>query len=142
MPEFYKTKFLSELSPEEWESLCDGCGLCCYRKYITGYGKREKIHYTRVACDLLDLKTGKCRDYENRFKIIKDCLQLTKNNVSQFDWLPETCAYRLVYEGKPLPDWHPLISGRKESVGEAGIMIKNGIHESEVDECDWDEYEI
>ena len=95
-----------------------------------------------MACDLLDLKTGKCLDYENRFKIIKDCLQLTKNNVSQFDWLPETCAYRLVYEGKPLPDWHPLISGRKESVGEAGILIQNGIHEHEVDECDWDEYEI
>ena len=95
-----------------------------------------------MACDLLDLKTGKCTDYENRFKIIKDCLQLTKNNVSQFDWLPETCAYRLVYEGKPLPDWHPLISGRKESVGEAGILIQNGIHESKVDECDWDEYEI
>ena len=142
MPEFYKTKSLSELSPEEWESLCDGCGLCCYRKYITGYGKREKTHYTRVACDLLDLKSGKCRDYENRFKIIKDCLQLTKNNVSQFDWLPQTCAYRLLYEGKPLPDWHPLLSGRKESVREAGIMIKNGIHEHEVDECDWDEYEI
>ncbi|MBQ8012824.1 MAG: YcgN family cysteine cluster protein [Treponema sp.] len=138
----FKPKSLAELTPEEWESLCDGCGRCCYRKYITGYGKREKIHYTRVACDLMDLKTGKCRDYENRFKIIKDCLQLTKNNVSQFDWLPETCAYRLVYEGKPLPDWHPLISGRKESVGEAGILIQNGIHESEVDECDWDEYEI
>ena len=138
----FKPKSLAELTTEEWEALCDGCGRCCYRKYITGDGKREKIHYTRVACDLLDLKTGKCRDYENRFKIIKDCLQLTKNNVSQFDWLPETCAYRLVYEGKPLPDWHPLISGRKESVGEAGILIKNGIHEHEVDECDWDEYEI
>lgn len=142
MKDFYRTKSLAELSPEEWEALCDGCGRCCYRKYITGYGKREKIHYTRVACDLMDLKTGKCRDYENRFKIIKDCLQLTKNNVAQFDWLPETCAYRLVHEGKPLPDWHPLISGRKESVGEAGILIQNGIHEHEVDECDWDEYEI
>jgi len=138
----FKPKSLAELTPEEWEALCDGCGRCCYRKYITGYGKREKTHFTRVACDLLDLKTGKCTDYENRFKIIKDCLQLTKNNVSQFDWLPETCAYRLVHEGKPLPDWHPLISGRKESVGEAGILIQNGIHEHEVDECDWDEYEI
>ena len=142
MPEFYKTKSLSELSPEEWESLCDGCGRCCFRKYITGYGKREKVHFTRVACDLMDLKTGQCRNYQNRFKIIKDCLQLTKDNVGKFDWLPQSCAYRLLYYKQPLPPWHPLITGRKESVREAGIFIENGIHESQVNECDWDEYEI
>ena len=130
------------MTQEEWESLCDGCGRCCFRKYITGYGKREKVHFTRVACDLMDLKTGQCRNYQNRFKIIKDCLQLTKDNVGKFDWLPQSCAYRLLYYKQPLPPWHPLITGRKESVREAGILIQNGIHEHEVDECDWDEYEI
>ena len=139
---FYETKSLSEMTREEWESLCDGCGRCCYRKYVTGYGKREKTHFTRVACDLLDLKTQKCRDYENRFSLIKDCLQLTKNTVGKFDWLPETCAYRLLYYKQPLPEWHPLISGRAESVHEAGIVIQNGVHERDVNKADWDEYEI
>ena len=142
MEDFYKRKSLAEMTQEEWESLCDGCGRCCFRKYITGYGKREKVHFTRVACDLMDLKTGQCRNYQNRFKIIKDCLQLTKDNVGKFDWLPQSCAYRLLYYKQPLPPWHPLITGRKESVREAGILIQNGIHEHEVDECDWDEYEI
>jgi len=142
MEDFYKRKSLAEMTQEEWESLCDGCGRCCFRKYITGYGKREKVHFTRVACDLMDLKTGQCRNYQNRFKIIKDCLQLTKDNVGKFDWLPQSCAYRLLYYKQPLPPWHPLITGRKESVREAGIFIENGIHESQVNECDWDEYEI
>lgn len=142
MEDFYKRKSLAEMTQEEWESLCDGCGRCCFRKYITGYGKREKVHFTRVACDLMDLKTGQCRNYQNRFKIIKDCLQLTKDNVGKFDWLPQSCAYRLLYYKQPLPLWHPLITGRKESVREAGIFIENGIHESQVNECDWDEYEI
>ncbi len=141
-PDFYKTKSLSEMNEEEWEALCDGCGNCCYQKIITGYGKREKVHFTRIACNHLDLRTGKCNEYRNRFAVAKNCVRLTKKNVGLCDWLPETCAYRLIYEGKPLPAWHPLISGRKESVGEAGILIQNGIHESEVDECDWDEYEI
>lgn len=141
-PDFYKTKPLSEMSDEEWETLCDGCGKCCYRKFVTGYGKREKLHFTRIACNLLDLKTGKCHDYENRFSIIKECRQLTKNNVGKFDWLPETCAYRLLYYKNPLPPWHPLVTGRKESVREAGIMIQNGVHECDIGNDDWSEYEI
>lgn len=140
-PDFYKTKSLTELSEEEWEALCDGCGNCCYQKIVTGYGKREKLHFTRIACDLLDVQTGKCSDYENRFKIIKACIHLTKNKVGTFDWLPQTCAYRRLYYKQPLPDWHPLVSGRKESVREVGVQIKNGIRESDATD-DWRQYEI
>ena len=140
-PDFYKTKSLSEMNMEEWEALCDGCGNCCYQKIITGYGKREKVHFTRIACNLLDLKTGKCSDYCNRFVLAKNCIRLTKNNVGKCDWLPETCAYRLLYYKRPLPDWHPLVSGRKESVQEYGVPIQNGIHECDAGD-DWKSYEI
>ncbi len=140
--DFYLTKRLCEMSDAEWEALCDGCGKCCYRKFITGHGKNTKVHFTRIACDLLDLKTGRCSDYENRFKKNKDCSRLTKNNVGRCDWLPETCAYRLLYYKRPLPDWHPLVSGSSDSVKEAGVMIKNGVHEKDVSEDDWEDYEI
>ena len=145
MPEntdFYNLIPLEHLNEEQWEALCDRCGLCCYRKYITGRGKNEKTHFTRIACDLLDLNTGRCTDYENRFKKQKECTHLTKKNAGMFNWLPETCAYRLRHENKPLPEWHPLVSGRQESLYEAGIMIKNGVHECEVNEEEWEEYEI
>lgn len=129
-----------EMSDEEWELLCDGCGQCCYRKFIDGHGKNTKLFYTRIACDMLDLCTELCSDYKNRFKLNPECTHLTKKNVSDFKWLPETCAYRLIYEGKPLPEWHPLVSGDRDSVKKSGIQIKDGIHEEEVD--DWEDYII
>lgn len=138
--EFWKHKSLLEMNEKEWEALCDGCGKCCYRKFIEGRGRRERLYFTRVACNLLDCETGKCRDYANRFKLERDCTKLTKKNLPDFGWLPKTCAYRLLYENKPLFDWHPLISGRAESVIEADILIKNGIHEKEV--IDWFEFVI
>lgn len=141
-PDFYKIKELSQMNEEEWEALCDGCGNCCFQKIITGYGKHEKVHFTRIACNLLDLKTGKCSNYCNRFALAKNCVRLTKKNVGMCDWLPETCAYRLLYYKRPLPAWHPLITGRRESVMEAGIPITGGVHESDVDEEDWKDYEI
>ncbi|WP_386686142.1 YcgN family cysteine cluster protein [Lonepinella sp. MS14437] len=135
---FWQQKSLSEMTEFEWESLCDGCGKCCYRKFIEGRGKRERLYYTRIACNLLDLKTGKCGDYCHRFKIEKDCTKLTKKNLPDFKWLPSTCAYRLLYEKKPLFDWHPLISNNPNSVKLAGVMIENGIHERDV--IDWFDY--
>ena len=120
---FWQTKSLLEMTESEWEALCDGCGKCCYRKYIQGWGKREKLYYTRIACNLLDVETGKCRNYPERFKIESDCTKLTKKNLPDFGWLPNTCAYRLLYEGKPLPEWHPLVSGDPDSVKNAGILI-------------------
>lgn len=137
---FWQTKSLLEMNEQEWEALCDGCGKCCYRKYIQGRGKREKLYYTRVACNLLDVQTGKCSNYLNRFKIEKDCTKLTKKNLPDFSWLPQTCAYRLLYEGKDLPEWHPLISRDLHSVVRAGVLIGNGVHEKDV--IDWFEFVI
>lgn len=137
---YWKHKSLLEMNETEWEALCDGCGKCCYRKYIQGRGKREKLYYTRVACNLLDVETGKCTNYPNRFKLESDCTKLTKKNLPDFGWLPQTCAYRLLYEGKDLPLWHPLISKNPDSVKQAGILIPNGIHEKDV--IDWFEFII
>ncbi|MDO4625919.1 MAG: YcgN family cysteine cluster protein [Pasteurellaceae bacterium] len=134
-PEFWKQKSLVEMNEQEWEALCDGCGKCCYRKYIEGREKRQKLYFTRIACNLLDLDSGKCSDYCHRFKLEADCTKLTKKNLADFTWLPSTCAYRLLYENKPLFDWHPLISGDPNSVKNADILIKNGIHERDV--IDW-----
>lgn len=141
--DFYKTKSLMEMSDEEWEAVCDGCGKCCFRKFIEGRGKKTKLIYTSIACDLLDLKTGLCSDYCNRFKLNSECNHLTKKNVSEFTWLPETCAYRLLYEGKSLPDWHPLVTGiplskNKEALSK--IQLQNSIHEKDVE--DWEKYII
>ena len=128
------------MNEAEWEALCDGCGKCCYRKYIQGHGKRQKLYYTRIACNLLDMKTGKCGNYPERFKLETDCTKLTKKNLPDFHCLPQTCAYRLIYEGKPLPYWHPLISGDPNSVKNAGILIADGVHEKDV--IDWFEFVI
>ena len=139
-PEFWKRKSLLEMNEEEWEALCDGCGKCCYRKYLRGRGKYERIYFTRVACDLLNLETGKCGNYSRRFELMDDCTKLTKENLPDFNWLPSTCAYRLLYENKPLFDWHPLISGNPGTVKQAGIMITNGVHEENI--IDWFEFVI
>lgn len=138
--DFWRHKSLLEMNEAEWEALCDGCGKCCYRKFIMGRGKRERLLYTRIACNLLDVSTGKCQNYLKRFQIEKDCTKLTKKNLPDFSWLPKTCAYRLLYEAKPLPDWHPLITGDSNSVRQAGVLIKDGIHENEV--IDWFEFVI
>lgn len=139
-PKFWEYKKLTELNEAEWEALCDGCGKCCFRKFVRGYGKRKKIYFTRIACDLLDLKTGQCSDYCNRFQAQPKCTKLTLKNLPQFfDWLPKTCAYRLIYEGKSLPDWHPLIIGNDKLVRQK-IIIKNAVHEKNI--IDWFEWVI
>ena len=118
---FWKTKTLAEMSRVEWESLCDGCGRCCLNKLEdedTG-----RFLYTRAACKLLDLKTCRCTDYPNHSSKVPDCVTLTPENVASLGWLPGTCAYRLLDEGKPLAWWHPLVSGRQDTVAEAGISV-------------------
>jgi uncharacterized cysteine cluster protein YcgN (CxxCxxCC family) len=112
---------IDTLSRQEWEALCDGCGKCCLHKVEdedTG-----AIYPTNVACKLLDLKTARCRDYRNRKMFVPDCLRLTPRLAEELAWLPDSCAYRLRAAGKPLPDWHYLISGDRETVHAAGASV-------------------
>ena len=118
-------KPLDQLSRSEWERLCDGCGRCCMVKLEdedTG-----DIHFTSVACKLFDSGACKCRDYSHRSKRVDDCMRLTPDNVETFAWLPRTCAYRLRAENKPLPDWHPLVSGDPNSVHTAGVSVRGRV---------------
>ncbi len=127
---FWKTKKLTEMSSGEWESLCDGCGKCCLNKLEDE--DSGEIFFTSVACELIDLKTCRCTQYQNRTRLVPDCIDIKSVAFVQYDWLPATCAYRLVAEGEDLPSWHPLISGRPESVHEAGVSIRSyAIRESE-----------
>jgi len=119
---FWEEKRLSALDRGEWESLCDGCGKCCIHKLEdedTG-----ELHATNVACRLLDRRSGRCSDYKHRHAYVPECIRLTPAKLRDMDWLPITCAYRLVDEGKPLPDWHHLISGDPESVHRAGMSVR------------------
>jgi uncharacterized cysteine cluster protein YcgN (CxxCxxCC family) len=118
---FWKTKTLQELTRQEWESLCDGCGLCCLQKLEDR--KTGRIDYTNVSCYLLDTTHCRCRSYENRMFLVKECLELTPGHVVKFRWLPKTCAYRLLAAGKELYWWHPLVSGEPDTVHQAGISF-------------------
>lgn len=118
---FWESKSLTDMTLAEWEALCDGCGKCCLHKLEdedTG-----ELFYTNIACRLLDLRTGQCSRYGERFRWVPDCVQLTPADVSRINWLPQTCAYRLRASGQPLPDWHPLRTGDPESTRRAGVSM-------------------
>ncbi|MGZ8158234.1 MAG: YcgN family cysteine cluster protein [Methylobacter sp.] len=132
---FWKTKKLSEMTTEEWESLCDNCGKCCLHKLEdedTG-----DIYFTSVACKLIDLDTCRCTRYAERTQLIPECLDLIQLDFANYHWLPETCAYRLLNDGEELPAWHPLLSGRPDSAQSVGVSISRyAIKESEVDDIE------
>ncbi|MEJ6671485.1 MAG: putative cysteine cluster protein YcgN (CxxCxxCC family) [Candidatus Azotimanducaceae bacterium] len=135
---FWETKKLNEMDRAEWESLCDGCARCCLHKLEDE--DTEEVFYTDVVCRYLDQDACRCTEYQDRNRLVPNCVWLTPDDVEAFHWLPTTCAYRLVAEGKPLNDWHPLISGRAESVQEAGIAVtgrcvsEEFVHEEELED--------
>jgi uncharacterized cysteine cluster protein YcgN (CxxCxxCC family) len=118
---FWRRKRLDQMSKAEWESLCDGCGRCCLNKLEYSDGT---IEHTEVACRLLDGTTCRCTRYAERHRLVPDCVVLTPDNVDDLSWLPPSCAYRLVAEGKDLHWWHPLVSGDPETVHTAGVSVR------------------
>ena len=132
---FWETKKLSEMSTEEWESLCDGCAKCCLNKLEDE--DSGEIFFTIVVCNLIDLDTCRCTRYAERTTLVPDCIDLKQHDFSEYNWLPATCAYRLLSDGKKLPAWHPLISETAASVGDAGVSISSfAIKESQVDDLE------
>jgi uncharacterized protein len=121
-PPFWKTKKLEEMTRAEWESLCDGCGRCCLHKLRED--RTNALSFTSVACHLLELNSCRCRDYQHRRMRVPDCVQLTAEEVRNIDWLPPSCAYRRLAEGKDLCWWHPLVSGDPDTVHTAGISVR------------------
>lgn len=141
-PKFWENIPLTKMNPREWEALCDGCGKCCLNKLEdedTG-----EVAFTRVACRLLDDDSCQCGQYEIRKQFVPECVSLKPETIQDVAyWLPATCAYRLLNEGKPLNDWHPLVSGDPQTVHTAGISVRGWtVPEFEVAEEDWEDYII
>ncbi len=125
MTDFWKEKSLQEMTDGEWESLCDGCARCCMIKLEDE--ETSEVHYTAVVCDLLDLDECRCTRYPQRHELVPDCVVLTPARALDFSWLPLTCAYRTLAEGRDLAWWHPLVSGQPETVHEAGISVRDKV---------------
>lgn len=122
---FWETRTLQEMSQEQWELLCDGCAKCCLIKLEDE--DTAEVVYTKVVCRLLDMDSCQCQHYKRRHELVPSCVWLKPHHLEEFKWLPVTCAYRLLSENKPLPQWHPLISGEPGSVVDAGVSVKGRV---------------
>ena len=139
MSYFWEEKTLSQMSQSEWESLCDGCGKCCLNKIIDD--DTEELYFTNVSCKLLHTKSCKCKKYDQRFKLVKDCVKVSLDDIDQFHWLPANCAYRLLVEDKPLPVWHPLLTGSQSAMHKGGFSVRGKIiSEEKVHPDDLEDY--
>ena len=122
---FWQTVKLADMSAAQWEALCDGCAKCCLVKLQDE--DSGEIVFTDIVCNLLDQQSCRCTHYEERTKLVPDCVKLTKDNLDKIDFMPPSCAYRLLHEGKDLPSWHPLVSGSADSVVAAGMSVKGRV---------------
>lgn len=140
---FWERFPLEKLNEAEWEALCDGCGKCCLLKYEI-IGNEPEVEYTSVACRLLDTRTCRCKHYSARTKIVSDCVHLNLETIDKvIGWMPSTCAYRLLHEGKPLFEWHHLLSGDPNLVHEVGASVSSwAISETEISHEDLLDYTI
>lgn len=120
---FWQNKPLEKMNAEQWESLCDGCGICCLEKLEDT--ETGEVEYTAVACRHLDTGSCRCRIYERRHELNTDCIEMRAETIKSLHWLPNTCAYRCLAEGRDLPSWHPLVSGNPQSVYRAGVSVRD-----------------
>lgn len=123
-PKFWELP-LDELSPDEWENLCDGCGRCCLKKFVDE--DSDEINYTRIVCRYFDQQTSRCGCYEARTDLVPDCLDVREMDLETNDWMPDSCAYRLRSRGQKLFDWHPLLAGSREKMASAGILLEGRV---------------
>jgi len=122
MNAFWTTTPLDKMTPEQWESLCDGCGKCCLNKIIDD--DTDELYYTNAACHLLDSQTCGCSHYLERFQYVSECTAITPDNIGSLTWLPDSCAYRRLHAGNTLPSWHPLITGSQDAMHNAGVSVQ------------------
>ncbi len=134
---FWEAKSLRQMTASEWESLCDGCGRCCV--VLLEDEDTGRLYETDVGCKLFDARARRCTDYANRSALVPDCVRLSADNAASLNWLPETCAYRRLAHGQGLPDWHPLITGSKRAMIDAGVAVRGVYREEDVNADDlWD----
>ncbi|MBR9727097.1 YcgN family cysteine cluster protein [Shewanella intestini] len=122
---FWKDTPLIDMTQEQWEQLCDGCGKCCLNKIIDD--ETEQLYYTNVACHLLNHQSCRCEKYPQRFEFVPQCTAITVDNIASLTWLPDSCSYKRLYEGRGLASWHPLITGSKDAMHKAGMSVRKKV---------------